>query len=145
AYAKAPSAQRRDGALTTDRADDRLVERVATGARAGGVRVVDGEALLLDRVDEVDGGAHEIGSAHPVGDHAHAAEVRHDVAVHGTVVEEELVAEPRATPRLHGDPQLQTFLTLLLEQALDLGCGRVGQDQALRRGLAALNRHLLTP
>src|SRR6187455_2825734 len=31
-----------------------LVERVSAGAGAGGGRVVDGEALLLDRVDEVD-------------------------------------------------------------------------------------------
>ncbi len=42
------------------------VERVAAGAGAGGVRVVDGEALLLDGVDEVDGGALDVGRAHPV-------------------------------------------------------------------------------
>ena len=42
------------------------VERVAAGARAGGVRVVDGEALLLDGVDEVDDRALHVGRAHPV-------------------------------------------------------------------------------
>src|SRR5690606_19841109 len=117
-YAKAPPAPRRNG---TSPAPFFSVERVATGARAGGVGVVDGEALLLDGVDEVDGGAHEVGSAHPVGDHAHAAEVGHHVAVHRAVIEEELVAQPGATARLHGNAQLKTFLALLLEQALDLG------------------------
>ena len=42
------------------------VERVAAGAGAGGVGVVDGEALLLDGVDEVDRGALDVGGAHPV-------------------------------------------------------------------------------
>src|SRR5690606_40174681 len=43
-------------------------EGVAAGAGTGGVRVVDGEALLLDGVDEVDGGAAQVRSAHAVGD-----------------------------------------------------------------------------
>src|SRR5699024_11188598 len=44
----------------------RSVERVAAGAGTAGVRVVDGEALLLDRVGEVDGRTTEVGNAHPV-------------------------------------------------------------------------------
>src|SRR5205823_1851551 len=58
-----------------------LVERVAAGAGPGRVRVVDREALLLDCVDEVDGGAGEVRSAHLVGDHVHALEHGVDVAV----------------------------------------------------------------
>ena len=46
------------------------VERVAAGAGAGGVGVVDREALLLDAVDEVDRRAVEVGDAHPVDDDA---------------------------------------------------------------------------
>ena len=57
------------------------MERVAAGARTSCVGVVDGEALLLDGVDEVDLRAGEIGGAHPVGDDGHATEVGHDVAV----------------------------------------------------------------
>ena len=57
------------------------MERVAAGARAGGVRVVDREALLLDGVDEVDGRAAQVRGAHPVGDDGNAAEVLHHVAV----------------------------------------------------------------
>ena len=48
-------------------------EGVAAGAAAAGVRVVDGEALLLDRVGEVDRGAAQVRRAHPVDDHRHAA------------------------------------------------------------------------
>src|SRR6266851_583864 len=40
-----------------------LVERVAAGARPGGVRVLDGEALLLDGVHKVDGRAAKVGDA----------------------------------------------------------------------------------
>src|SRR4051794_4953961 len=98
------------GMFTTPPAStDPLVERVAAGARARGVRVVDGEALLLDRVDEVDRRADEVGRAHPVRDDAHAAEVRDDVAVHRAVVEEELVAQARAATRLHRDTQRQAL------------------------------------
>src|SRR6185369_16526959 len=44
------------------------VERVAAGAGAGRVRVVDGEALLVDPVDEVDRGAGQVGDAEAVDD-----------------------------------------------------------------------------
>src|SRR5699024_7045502 len=53
----------------------RSVERVAAGAGTAGVRVVDGEALLLDRVGEVDGRTAEVGSAHPVDDDLDAVEL----------------------------------------------------------------------
>ena len=43
-------------------------ERVAAGAGVAGVRVVDGEALGVDPVGEVDGGAGQVGGAHPVDD-----------------------------------------------------------------------------
>src|SRR3954451_11939056 len=70
----------------TDRVSD-SVERVAARARTGRVRVVDREALLLDGVDEVDGGAGQVGRAHPVCDHMHAAVRGNDVAVHVPLVE----------------------------------------------------------
>src|SRR3954454_15093266 len=62
------------------------VEAVTTGAAAARVRVVDGEALLLDRVGEVDRGALEVRGAHPVDDDAHAVEVADQVAVERTLV-----------------------------------------------------------
>lgn len=82
-----------------------LVEGIPAGARALGIGVVDGEALLLDRVDEVDRRATEIRGAHAVGDHTYAAEVLQDVSIEIAVVEEELVAKARTAPGLHGDPQ----------------------------------------
>lgn len=44
------------------------VEGVAAGAGTARVRVVDGKALLLERVDVVDRGACQVRSAHPVDD-----------------------------------------------------------------------------
>src|SRR6478609_5601106 len=88
-------------------------EGVAAGAGAGGVRVVDGEALLLDGVDEVDGGAAQVRGAHPVGDDLDAVEVLHDVTVERTLVEEELVAQARATAGLDGDAQRQVLAAFL--------------------------------
>src|SRR2546430_13785155 len=74
-----------------------LVERVATRARALRVGVVDGEALGVDPVGEVDGGAGQVGRAHPV-DHDldgtfPGRELAHDVTVERPLVEEELVAQ----------------------------------------------------
>src|SRR6201987_2571268 len=45
------------------------VEGIAAGAGTRRVRVVDREALLLDRVHEVDRRAHQVRRAHLVGDH----------------------------------------------------------------------------
>ena len=97
------------------------MERVAAGAGAAGVRVVDREALLLDRVDEVDRGARRgTGALIRSTTTLHAAEVGDDVAVERALVEEELVAQAGAAAGLHGDAQLEVVATLLLEQALTL-------------------------
>src|SRR5580704_2262222 len=116
------------------------VEGVAAGARTRGVRVVDGETLLLDRVDEVDRRAHQVRGAHLVGHDLHAAEVGDDVAVDVALVEVELVAKTRAAARLHGNAQPEVLATLLGEQRAHLGRGTVGKDDPLR-GLL-LNSHL---
>src|SRR5690349_9846810 len=79
------------------------VERVAASAGAGGVRVVDGETLLLDGVDEVDRGALHVRGAHPVNSKLHAAEFRGEITVEGPVVEEEVVAQACASARLDSD------------------------------------------
>ena len=107
------------------------MEGVTARTRTGRVRVVDGESLLLDRVHEVDRRATEIGSTHAVGDHSHAPEIRHDVAVEAPVVEEELVAQTRTAPGLHRDAQRQIVPTLSFEERLDLGSRGLGQDDAV--------------
>src|SRR5690349_7938182 len=61
-------------------------EGVAAGAAARGVGVVDREALLLDRVGEVDRGAAEVRSAHAVDDQRHAVLVEDEVAVEAALV-----------------------------------------------------------
>src|SRR5690606_40768132 len=74
----------------------RLVEGVAAGAGAGRVGVVDREPLLLDRVDEVDRRPVEVRRAHPVDDQIHTGEVPNRVALELPLIEEQLVAQPRA-------------------------------------------------
>src|SRR5947209_13418873 len=116
------------------------VERVAAGAGTRRVRVVDREALLLDRVDEVDGRAHEVRGAHLVGHGLDAAEVGDDVAVDGALVEVELVAKPGAAARLDRDTQLEVVAPLLREQRAHLARRALGQDDPLRGGFL-LNSH----
>src|SRR5690349_4961636 len=96
------------------------VERVAAGAGTRRVRVVDREALLLDRVDEVDRRAHQVRGAHLVRHDVDAAEFGHDVAVDLALVKVELIAKPRAAARLHRDTQLEVVASLLREQRAHL-------------------------
>src|SRR3954452_5599809 len=121
-----------------------LVEAVAAGARARGVGVVDREPLLLDGVDEVDHRATEVRRAHAVGDDLDAAEVLDLVALEGTLVEEQLVAQTGAAAGLDGDAKSEVVAALLVEQVLDLGCCTVSQHNAGGRGVlgvGVLNRH----
>src|SRR5580698_6229308 len=116
------------------------VERVAAGARTRRVRVVDRETLLLDRVHEVDGGAHQVRGAHLVGHHPDTAEIGHDVAVDLTLVEVQLVPQAGAATRLHRDPQLEVIAAFLGKQVAHLGGGTLSEDDTLR-GLL-LNSHV---
>src|SRR6478735_1298297 len=95
-------------------------EGVAAGAAAARVGVVDGEALLLDGVGEVDRGALEVGGAHPVDDDLDTVEVADEVTVEAALVEVELVDQAGAAARLDTDAEAEVVATLLLEQALDL-------------------------
>jgi len=58
-----------------------LVERVSAGAASAGVRVVNRKTLLLDGVDEVDGGAIQVVNTHFVDHHLDTAEVNGRVSV----------------------------------------------------------------
>src|SRR5271166_5986189 len=119
------------------------VERIAAGAGARRVRVVDREALLLDRVHEVDGRAHQVRGAHLVGHHPDAAELADDVAVDLALVEVELVAKPGAAARLYRDAQLEIVPALLGQERAHLGRRAVGQEDPLH-GLL-LNSHFKLP
>ena len=110
------------------------VERVPAGAGSGGVRIVDREALLLDGVDEVDGGALHVGGTHPVDGQPHPAEFRGQIAVEGAVVEEEVVAQACAAAGLYGDTQRQVVAAFLIQQRLRLGGRGVGQGDAVGAG-----------
>jgi hypothetical protein len=85
------------------------------------------EAGLLEGVEVVDGSAGEVRGAHLVGHHGHAVDLAADVAVQGTVVEEQRVAEPRAAARLDGDTQGEVLTALAGQQVADLGRGRLAE------------------
>src|SRR5918997_1521130 len=111
------------------------VERVAAGAGAARVRVVDGEALLLDAVDEVDDRALQVRGRHPVDADLQPAEVAEQVAVELAVVEEQLVAQAGAATGLDGDAQVHVVAALLVEQRLGLERRGGGELDAVRLGL----------
>ncbi len=67
---------------------DGSVERVTAGAGVLRVGVVDREALLLDRVDEVDDRSVQVGLRHPVDGKPDPVETHQRVTVQGAVIEE---------------------------------------------------------
>jgi len=107
------------------------VEAVAAGARAGGVGIVDREALLFNGVNKVDGRAHQVRRAHPIGDNIDAAESLDDVALEAAIVEEQLVSQPRAAAWLHSHAKRKVIAAFSVQERLDLGCRTVGQDDAV--------------
>ena len=64
------------------------------------------------------------------------------VPVELALVEEQLVAQARATTGLHSDAQREVVATLLLEQRLDLLGGGLGEDQHVTLAVSA-GRHRL--
>src|SRR5215203_6156647 len=75
-------------------------EGVAAAAGCDGVRVLDLEPRLLDRVDEVDGGALQVRRAERVDHEADAVLVALEVALDGAAVEAEAVLEAGAAAAL---------------------------------------------
>src|SRR5512147_750041 len=76
------------------------LEGVAAPARRDGVRVVDLEAGLGDRVQEVDARAAKVGRAEGIDDDGDALELELDVAFGGAGVEAETVLEAGAPTAL---------------------------------------------
>src|SRR5699024_10870472 len=97
-----------------------LVEGVTTGAGGTGIRVVDGEALGLDRVREVDLCAEQVWGAHLVHDQTNTSDNVLLVAVEGAVVEVELVTQTGTAAWLHCDAQGEVIATLLVNERLRL-------------------------
>ena len=112
------------------------VDGFAAGAGVLGVRVIDREALTLNRVSEVDRGTAQVGHAHAVDDDLDAVEGTNRVAVKSAVIEVQLVDQAGAAARLNGDTQAQVVTTLLLEEALDLRGSDVGEDDLVGGSLS---------
>jgi hypothetical protein len=120
------------------------LEAVPAAARAGGVRVVDLEARLLERLDEVDRRALEVLLAGRVDDHADAVELGLAVALGRAAVEAQRVLEAAAAPAADRHAQhLGLAGRLLRHQRPHLDGGALRQRQ--RGGLAGLDRgHVLS-
>src|SRR5688500_2737657 len=125
------------------------MEGVAAGAGTGGHRVVDREALLLDRVDEVDGGAVEVRQAHAVDYDVDAVELAELVAVARALVEEQLITQTGAATGLDGYAHSKLVASRLVERALELGGGAVAQGHTIGGGgclgARAVDCHLHLP
>ena len=121
----------------------RSVEAVTTSAGAARVGIVDGEALLLDGVDEIDRRAEEVGGAHAVGDDLDAVPLLFDVAVEFAIIEGELVAQPRAAAGGNLDAQREAVFALAGGQIGHLAGRDLGQDDAVGLNLRLLiNAHV---
>ena len=131
--ARAGRPERPIGCAALSAAGGDSVERVAAGAGALRVGVVDREALRVDAVDEVDRGAGQVRRAHPVDDDLDAAEVRTTVAVErrarrrtaGSAGRSSRPAARRRAARRSSRPSWSS-------SAFDLHGGGVGEDDAGR-------------
>jgi hypothetical protein len=106
-------------------------ERTAAGATLTSVWVVNGEALLLNGVGEVDGCALEVRNRHLVDYYLYAIKVTDCVTVEEALVEVELVDQAGTTAWLHCNAKAQVVAAFLLEKALDLASGEVRQKDAV--------------
>src|ERR1041385_3200754 len=104
----------------------RHLERVAAAARSDGVRVLDLEPGLLDRLEVVDLRAHQVRSAEGIDHDLDALAVERVVALLGAAVEAEAILEARAAAALDRDPKDRDVL-LGRHELLDLGRSRFGE------------------
>src|SRR5579864_7449069 len=102
------------------------LEGVAAAAGGDGVRVVDLEPGLLDRLEVVDARAAQVRGAERVDDDRHALAVEGEIALLGSVVEAEAVLEAGAAAALDRDPE-DGDVRLLRHQRADLLGRRRGQ------------------
>src|ERR1041385_3023788 len=100
----------------------RHLERVAAAARSDGVRVLDLEPGLLDRLEVVDLRAHQVRSAEGIDHDLDALAVALVVAAG----EAEAILEARAAAALDRDPQDRDVL-FGRHELLDLGRSRFGE------------------
>src|SRR5579859_4975200 len=108
------------------------LEGVAAAAGGGHVRVRDLEAGLLDRLQEVDLGAAQVGRAEGIDDHRDAVGLDLVVALLGAAVEAQRVLEAGAAAALDGDAQNgRLALGLLDRKSLDLGGRALGEHDQL--------------
>src|SRR5690349_8449823 len=87
------------GATASDR------EGRSAAAAACGVRVLEGEPRLLEIALVVQGDAVQVLGAEAVHEAAHPGALEHDVVVPGLVLDVQAVAESRASPREHRNPE----------------------------------------
>ena len=121
-----------------------LVEAVATGAGRACVRVVDGEALLLDGISEIDRCTGEVRHAHLVHDEAHTPDNVSLVTVELAVVEVQLVAQASAATWLNSNAKRKVVAAFLVEQSLRLCSRCFSKGHARGRGRCSHSFSLLS-
>src|SRR5258708_20360824 len=101
----------------------------SAAAAARGVRVLEGEARLLEVALVVQGDAVQVLGAEAVDEAAHSGRLDDDVVLGRLVLDAQAVAEPGAAARQYADPQP----------------GRLGPSLLLRHKLPPLHRRLPGP
>lgn len=107
------------------------MEGISAGAASRRIGVIDGEALLVDGVSEVDAGSAQIRCAHPVSHDGDTVVVCRDITIEFPIVEVELIAQTRAAARLHCNAQAQIISALCGEQGADLFDCHLGEGDVL--------------
>lgn len=111
------------------------LEAMATAARTGGVRVVDLEPGLLERLHEIDRSTLEVRGARRVDHDAHAVELDLGVTVVRATVETERVLEAAATATTNRYTQhFGVTSRLLRHEGTNLVGGALGKRQRRRGG-----------
>src|SRR3954471_5435456 len=135
------------GAAAADLAGIRLIfhlEGVAAAAARDGVRVVDLEAGLLDRLEIVDPRTRQVRGAEGIDDDTNALTLELVVALLGAAVEAEAVLESGAAAALDRHAE-HRHVGLLGHQGRDLRRRRGRQRDELLRALLDLHRAPIVP
>src|SRR5699024_9594201 len=108
------------------------VERVSTGARTSGLRVVNRETNLSDGVLKVNRSPCQVRHRHLVNDDFNAVIAVYSVAIKHTFVKVQLVDQTRTSTRLYSDTQAQIRTAFLFQEVANFGGSHTGQHDLVR-------------
>ena len=91
------------------------------------MRIINCEALLLDRIYEINSRTHQVWITHLVYNNFYRTKFASDIAFLIALIEVELVTKTRASTWLHCNAQVKVIATFLSEEGGHLGGGNIGK------------------